>query len=1113
MRTHFIASVVGLALVLVALVPLLAAASPLEFGHTWGTNATEYASGVVIDSGGNVIIAGVQTDPTTFVQHSFLAKFSPSGSLVWNRVFGSGQNASADIALASGGDVYVLGEQATTIINPGPNGTVNSTITSASVARISSSGSVVFYENLTEMLYGYRIATDPVTGGFVIVGRGLSTVDTVVAAFTSTGVLRWARDAPSGIADPISVAVDSTGRVFALVSRGGSNAAVDAFDNNGTLLGQVQIGSFYPNYVFPIDLVVTSSGPAVVGFSGNGVFLSQLTSTLASSWAENVQASGWYSYPNRVVALSDGSLALLANGYSTFNGTSAAHLYHLSSTGAAVSGSSYVGVAEAQGLSQGIGFDAGAPLANGGILLAGATLGVMPTTSTDVILSTSPFGLSWSTDSLSWSPMSVTVNAVNATLLNPTVPVDNWNELAGPQAWFGETNLPASKLTVTVKESQSSPSSPSASFSTTVSGGRKPYSYSWSFGDGTFGSGSASPSHTYPGTGQYLAQVTVTDTGGNIGYGSVVVTVTGPPSVLFIDQFPSGVVYTNTQVSFYAGAVDPDGGTIVSYMWSFGDGTVDVTSYSNDYHYYNSAGNYTLTLTVTDSDQGFSGSKSMNVTVVPRPDQPPIASFFWSPFNPTVGTFVSFYGYYSYDPDGYITNFLWSFGDGSTANNTGCCVGHAYSAAGNYTVSLTVTDNAGLTGTQNQTLTVMPDQPPIADFFWYPQVPSVNQSVFFNAGYYSYDPDGYIVSWDWTFGDGTSGGGGGNGTGNQTGNDTGQGPYPTHIYTTFGTFDVTLTVTDNAGLSTSVTKSIHVNAPPTAAFTTSEAVGKAGTPLTFNAGASSDPDGDPLNYSWSFGDGSTATGSVVSHVFAVPGQYLVTLSVSDPYTSAYAQAYVPVIVPKSPVAIMAWSPTHPVAGQTTVSFDGANSVDPDGAITQYIWEFGDGTVGKGKTTTHVYASAGTYTLELVVIDEDGMSSRDVQTITVVAPSKGTVTTASLQNPAVGATVTLTDHSAVALVLTTAADGSFSLGGLAPGTYGIEISLAGYVPYTGTVVWDGLHGDLGTFVLTPLPPGGALGFVTSPAGLLLIALAAAAGVGAAAVVHRRRNRGPGGLARP
>src|SRR6266566_218093 len=573
-----------------------------------------------------------------------------------------------------------------------------------------------------------------------------------------------------------------------------------------------------------------------------------------------------------------------------------------------------------------------------------------------------------------------------------------------------------------------------------------------------------------------------------------------PPVILSLQRSPNGTVYAGDYVYFSANASDPDGGTIVSYEWSFGDGFVDTTSYASDYHVYSSAGNYTMTLTVTDSDQGLTASKSILVTVVERPDVPPVASFYWYPFQPTVGTYTSFVGYYSYDPDGYITDYAWDFGDGSSTNSSDCCPSHVYNATGNYLVTLTVTDNAGLTGTASANITVVSDLPPVASFTWYPQVPSVNQTVFFNAGFYSYDPDGYIVSWNWSFGDGTGGGGGGN----RSGNSSGPGPYPTHVYSTFGFFVVTLNVTDNAGLSTSVSKTIYVNALPVAAFTTSTEIGKIGTPVLFDASASTDPDGDPLNYSWSFGDGSYAAGKIVSHVFATQGQYLIVLDVSDPYGDGLTSRYLAVVPPKSPTAIIAWTPPRPIAGQTNVEFNGSNSFDPDGVISRYIWEFGDGVVGSGLTATHIYADAGTYTVELIVVDEDGVANRDTQTITVLARSKATVAAADLQTPIAGAQVSLSQGGSVVLDILTASDGGFSLGDLAPGTYAIAISKAGFETYSGTLAWDGLNGDLGTFVLAPLStPGGPVGVLPS-AGLAAISLGAGAGIGVALYLFRKRR---------
>jgi len=1093
LRSRLATSITIVAIVAVSVLPLLTLAGPIPYGHSWGTNDNERATAVVVDGAGDVFIAGNQQNLTTFEQRGFVAKFGPSGNLLWNRVFPFDVNTSVDMSLATGGDVYALGMKTTSFSVPAPNGTYNVSIPASFVARISADGSLVFAENITEIVYPQRIATDPLTEGFVVVGRGSSYANGIVAAFTSNGSLRWVQ-ASGTAAGPAAIAVDGAGRSFVLFDRFNGNSAVDAFDTNGTLLGQSVIGSYYTTPVYPSDLIATASGPLVLGYTSGGIFLSQLSSSLSASWTMTIQGIGWNDFPVRAIELSDGSIEVLTLSSSQANSTYASNVYHLSSAGAVLDGSSYLSPASGQGLGPGFVVYAGAAMPNGAFVFAGLTLGPSPQTSSPVNLSTGSVSVSWSGDSLGWSAQNLTLHPITDGLLDPAVPVDNFSETAAYQAWWGVTNLPASKLLVSISTKQSNSSSPTITFSASVSGGHRPYNFTWSFGDGTFGTGS-STTHTYPGAGRYLAQVTVEDSGGLTGYGSTLITVTGPPVILSIQQYPS-TPYAGDYVSFYANALDPDGGAITSYAWNWGDGSSDSTPYNGVSHIYRSPGNYTMTLTVTDSDQGLTALASRIVRVLQRPDAPPVASFFVGN-RPTVGSPTYFYAYYSYDPDGYITEYRWSFGDGATFNSTDYFASHVYGAAGNYTVSLTVVDNAGLTGTQNQTLQVQPDLPPVAEFFWYPQVPFVNSTVFFNAGYQSYDPDGYIVSWQWDFGDGS--GSGGNGTGNFTGGT----PYPTHVYAAFGSYLVRLVVTDNAGLNATANHTVYVNAPPVAVITPSRSVGKVGTPIIFSANASHDPDDRITSYAWHFSDGSTSPGSWVVHVFASPGQYDVTLVVTDVYNATgFADLSYSVILPKSPVSVMAWSPSRPLVGQT-VTFDASNSLDPDGAITTYIWEFGDGTVGRGLTASHNYTDAGTYTIELVVVDEDGFSDRDVQTITVLARSKGAVLAAGSGTPIEGAQITLTQGGMIELETSTAADGTFSLEHLAPGAYAITIRKEGYQPYQGTLVWDGLNGDLGIWRLTSLAAQGS-GLRVEPIWMVGIVAIVASLIGVALYRARTRN---------
>lgn len=130
----------------------------------------------------------------------------------------------------------------------------------------------------------------------------------------------------------------------------------------------------------------------------------------------------------------------------------------------------------------------------------------------------------------------------------------------------------------------------------------------------------------------------------------------------------------------------------------------------------------------------------------------------------------------------------------------------------------------------------------------------------------SADPDGTIASYSWNFGDGTP---------------AGAGRTTTHNYAAAGTYQVRLTVTDNDGATGTVARTVTVTAPnqaPAASFTVSAADLRA----SFDASASSDPDGTIASYMWDFGDGTAAgTGVTVSHTYATAGTYTARLTVRD----------------------------------------------------------------------------------------------------------------------------------------------------------------------------------------------------------------------------------------
>jgi cellulose 1,4-beta-cellobiosidase len=160
------------------------------------------------------------------------------------------------------------------------------------------------------------------------------------------------------------------------------------------------------------------------------------------------------------------------------------------------------------------------------------------------------------------------------------------------------------------------------------------------------------------------------------------------------------------------------------------------------------------------------------------------------------------------------------------------------------------------------------------------------------------------------------------------------------------------------------------NSPPTAVFTADTTSGT--LTVDFDASGSYDPDGDQLTYHWDFGDGDTDTGRRPSHIYDTPGEYGVILKARDIHgaTGSHTEQ-IQVTAPGNtpPDASFTADPTSGRA-PLTVNFDATGSNDPDGDELTYHWDFGDGETDTGETTSHIYSSSGTYTVELTVTDAD-----------------------------------------------------------------------------------------------------------------------------------------------
>lgn len=494
--------------------------------------------------------------------------------------------------------------------------------------------------------------------------------------------------------------------------------------------------------------------------------------------------------------------------------------------------------------------------------------------------------------------------------------------------------------------------------------------FSWDFGDGTTGTG-PSLEHEFLKEGRFIVNVTSTDTKGDEAKASTVVVINNIRPEAIVEVSPlSGP--PPLRVTFDASESKDINGQITSQQWQFGDDSDNVNTLKTE-HTYEKEGTYTAKLILTDNN--FDTTEHPVTITVGSPLNSPVINISTTPpaieeddqliVKGDLPLAVRFSAADSTD-DGQIVSYDWDYGDGDRPES-GKIVNHTFKTAGTYKVKVSLKDNDN--NISEKTISVIAGfakQAPQAQITTEPKVPergplqgSFPFVVSFSAEK-SRDSDGNITEYTWDFGDNT---------------DKVSGQRVTHTFTRAGTFAVSLLVKDNDNQeSVPATMNVQVKAPdlqkPAIQILTNPATPSGNVPfnVSFDASGTTSANGNIIAYEWDFGDGAKIIGNAkISHTYNSPGVYTVSLTARDVANQTNTKTLVVAVRVAAPVAQIEASRTRGLA-PLSILFNASGST---GSITEYQWDFNDGTIGQGRSTEHVFAQPGRYNVNLRVTDVAG----------------------------------------------------------------------------------------------------------------------------------------------
>jgi PKD repeat protein len=446
----------------------------------------------------------------------------------------------------------------------------------------------------------------------------------------------------------------------------------------------------------------------------------------------------------------------------------------------------------------------------------------------------------------------------------------------------------------------------------------------WDFGDGSTAL-VTDVAHVYQKQGSFNVKLTVLNSIGCSGTKEKTIQVYHKPAA----DFKTSPLCVGSDISF--SDTSKYAGNLVSQYWKFPSGIVKTTP--NPVVKFATAGNYIIRYAI-QTNLGCTDTVVKTITIISNP-APKVVTRYGC-----VGEATLFTDTARKDKG---SNYFWDFGDSATSTDLSPM--HIFKGNGPYSVKLTVTNSSGCSSMI--TFQAQPFLLPIARFSFKQQCAGDPISFVDSSNY-----RGAVQrSIQWDFGDGTVVSGRGT---------------PTHVYSKRGTYMVTLTIANNNGCESSVTKTIHVDAAPNIDFSINDVcVDRAVSPVNRTTSDTT------IYYLWDFGDGTKLANVSPSHKYSAAGSYTITLQAFSGSCSSSLSKNITVY----PIPSAKW--------HVTLQDRKFVLTADDSSASKYVWIFSENhDTLYGQKIESTIPIPGSHTVCLIVTSNGGCVQTDCDTFSV-----------------------------------------------------------------------------------------------------------------------------------